>query len=96
MRNAVAGASRFLRDGGYTNVIIELANEHEIHSMAPHPIVQTVEGIVSLMDLARTESGGLPVGNSGTGGVAEREVAEASDVILIHGNDCTRQTYITW
>ena len=74
-------------------MIIEVANEHNIRSFAPHPIVQTVEGIVSLMDLARAESGGLPVGNSGTGGVAQREVAEASDVILIHGNDCTRQTY---
>lgn len=93
VRNAVTGASRFLRDGGYTNVIIEVANEHNIRSFAPHPIVQSVEGIVTLMDLARAESGGLPVGNSGTGGVAEREVAEASDVILIHGNDCTRQTY---
>ena len=52
VRNAVTGASRFLRDGGYTNVIIEVANEHNIRSFAPHPIVQTVEGIVTLMDLA--------------------------------------------
>jgi hypothetical protein len=31
------------------------------------------------------------VGCSGAGGYINREVAEASDVILIHGNGCTRQ-----
>jgi hypothetical protein len=58
-----------------------------------HPIVQSDEGIASLIDLARQESGGLLVGSSGTGGYANREVAEASDVILIHGNGLHRQRY---
>ncbi|MAF10021.1 hypothetical protein CMK11_06170 [Candidatus Poribacteria bacterium] len=93
VRSAVATASRFLRDGGYSNVIIEVANEHNLNGFSNHPIVQSVEGITYLMDLARQESGGMLVGCSGTGGYASREVADASDVILIHGNGCSRQRY---
>ena len=39
------------------------------------------------------ESGGMLVGCSLGGGDANREIAEASDVILIHGNRTTRQYY---
>lgn len=91
VRNAVTAASEFLRDGGYTNVIIEVANEHNIGEFQRHPIIHTAEGIAALIDLARDASGGLPVGCSGGGGYTNGEVAEASDVILIHGNGCTRQ-----
>ena len=88
------GASRFLREGGYTNVIIEVANKYNLSGFRAHPIVQSDEGIASLIDLARAESGGgFPVGSSGYGNHVNREVSEANDVILIHGNGCTRQTY---
>lgn len=93
VRNAVASASRFLRDGGYSNVIIEVANEYNLPGFHIHPIVQTNEGTASLIDLAREESGGLPVGSSTIPGHASREVAEASDVFLVHGNNLSRQTY---
>jgi hypothetical protein len=93
IRNAVTTASRFLREGGYTNVIVEVANEMNIGSFSQHPIVREPEGMATLLDLAREESGGLPCGCSGGGGYRNREVAEASDVILIHGNGCTRQRY---
>ena len=91
VRDAVTTASRFLKDGGYTNVIIEVANEHDIPPFLDHPIIYYPEGVATLCDLARTESGGLPVGCSGKGGSYYREIAEASDVIIIHGNGCTRQ-----
>lgn len=91
VRNAVTSASRFLRTGGYRNVIIEVANEYDIRPFAQHPLLYYPEGVTSLIDLARYESGGLPVGCSGAGGTINREIAEASDVILIHGNGCTRQ-----
>jgi hypothetical protein len=91
VRNAVTAASEFLGDGGYTNVIIEVANEHNIGEFQRHPIIHTAEGMAALIDLSRDASGGLPVGCSGGGGYTNREVAEASDVILIHGNGCTRQ-----
>ena len=91
VRNAVTVASRFLRDGGYTNVIIEVANEQDIPPFKEHPIIREPEGMAMLIDLARQESGGLPVGCSGGGNSAYRQICEASDVILIHGNGCSRQ-----
>lgn len=94
VRHAVAGASRFLRDGGYTNVIIEVANEQDIDPFRKyHPIVSEPEGMAMLIALARSESGGLPVGCSGRGGSVFREIAEASDIVLIHGNGQSRQHY---
>lgn len=93
VRNAVTTASRFLKEGGYTNVIIEVANELNIGSFNSHQIIQEPEGMSALLDLARDESGGMLVGCSGGGGYRNREVAEASDIILIHGNGCTRQRY---
>lgn len=91
VRNAVTTASNFLRDGGYTNVIIEVANEHDVPPFLDHPLVYEPEGVAALCDLARAESGGLPVGCSGRGGSVYQEIAEASDVIIIHGNGCSRQ-----
>lgn len=91
VRNAVATASNFLRDGGYTNVIIEVANEYDLPAFQRHPILYNPDGVAALCDLARDESGGLPVGCSGKGGTINREIAESSDVILIHGNGTTRQ-----
>jgi len=93
IRNAVATASRFLREGGYTNVLVEVADEHNIGAFAGHPIAHTAEGMASLIDLAREASGGLPVGCSGGGGYTNQEISEASDYVLIHGNGCTRQKY---
>ncbi|HAA78670.1 TPA: hypothetical protein DCE37_26530, partial [Candidatus Latescibacteria bacterium] len=42
---------------------------------------------------ARDESGGMAAGCSGGGGYRKREVAEASDYILVHGNGQSRQRY---
>jgi hypothetical protein len=93
VRNAVTTASRFLREGGYTNVIIEVANEMNIPPFRKHPIIQEPEGMSALLDLAREQSGGMLVGCSGGGGYAAREVVESSDVVLIHGNGQSRQKY---
>jgi hypothetical protein len=93
VREAVVTASNFLKDGGYTNVLVEVANEMNIGAFERHPIIHEPQGMAYLIDLARSESGGLAVGCSGGGGYRNREVAEASDVILIHGNGCTRQRY---
>ncbi|MCB0188174.1 MAG: hypothetical protein KDE31_28090, partial [Caldilineaceae bacterium] len=80
VRNAVTTASRWLQEGGYTNVIIEVANEHDIPPFQQHPLLYYPAGVASLIDLARSASGGLPVGCSGRGGSVFREIAEASDV----------------
>lgn len=91
--NAVRTASRFLKEGGYTNVIIEVANEQNIGAFKDHPILHTSEGMVALIEIARQESGGMPVGCSGGGNYAAREICVESDVVLIHGNGCSRQQY---
>lgn len=91
VRNAVTTASNWLRDSGFTNVIVEVANEYDINQFTRHPILYYPEGTAALCDLARAESGGMPVGCSGGGGSHNREVAEASDVVLIHGNGTNRQ-----
>lgn len=91
IRRAVATAANFLREGGYTNVVIEIANEQDVPPFLAHPLIYYPEGVAALCDLARSESDGLPVGCSGRGGSVEAEIARASDVILIHGNGCSRQ-----
>jgi len=89
--DAVKTASRFLKEGGYKNVLVEVANEHSIEPFAKHPLIYSPEGMVCLIGIAREESGGLPVGCSGGGGYVNGEVCRASDYILVHGNGCTRQ-----
>ncbi len=91
--NAVKAASNFLRDNAYTNVIIEIANEHNVSPFGEHDLIRTAQGISLLMDIARKESGGLPVGSSGSGGYINQEEAAASDVVIIHSNKQTRQGY---
>ncbi len=81
-----SGRAPFIRDNGYTNVILEIANEYNINGFKDHPLVHEPEGMVSLIDLAREQSGGLLVGSSGGGGMADEAVVKASDIVLIHGN----------
>lgn len=88
---AVKTASNWLRDQGFTNVILEIANEHDITEYRRHPILYSPEGVAELLETARRESGGIPVGCSGTGGYFNSEIANTSDVILIHGNDQSPQ-----
>ena len=91
VKHAVKKASNWLRDMKFTNVIIEIANEHNVDDFKIHPIVYTEKGVVDLIKTAKEESGGIPVGCSGTGGYFSEKIAEVSDVILIHGNGQTRQ-----
>lgn len=93
VERAVKAVSNWLRDHSYTNVIIEVANEYNLHPFRVHPVLSQPDGIVLLMDIARRESSGLPVCCSGTGGHFQEEIVKNSDVIMIHGNGLTRQQY---
>ena len=88
---AVRTACEWLRSQDYTNVIIEIANEMDISPFEAHPVIHDPEQMTGLIRLARECSGGMPVGCSGTGGYLNESVAAASDIILIHGNNQTRQ-----
>jgi hypothetical protein len=90
---AVKNVSNWLRDSGFTNVIIEVANEHQVSHFKVHPILFTPEGVVTLMDIARRESGGMMVGCSGVGGYFNELIVKNSDVIIIHSNGQSRQYY---
>ncbi len=90
IRNAVTTASSFLKEGGYGNVLIEVANEQDVDAFRMHPIVYYAEGMASLIDLAREQSGGIPTACSSIGRTVHREIAKVSDFILIHGNNHTR------
>ena len=93
IRNAVKSACNFLRDNAYKNVLIEVANEHDVGQFKNHPLVFYPDGIASLINLAKKESGGMLVGASSGGIRFYREVCEASDIILVHGNAGTEQSY---
>ena len=87
---AVRTGARFIKNGGYTNVILEVANEYNISPFQNHPLIYSAQGMAQLIKIAREESGGVLVGCSGGGGMADREVVEESDIALVHGNGLSR------
>ncbi len=89
----VKNMSNWLRDKKFTNVIIEIANEHDVGQFKCHPILFTQKGVATLIEIAKRESGGMLVGCSGMGGTFHEEIVEASTVIIIHGNGQTKQAY---
>ena len=91
--NAVKTGCKFLKDGGYTNVIVEVANEYNIEPFEKNPIVFHPQSMAVLIQIAREASGGLLVGCSGGGAMADQEVVEESDVVIVHGNGVTRGVY---
>lgn len=94
--NAVKTASAFLREGGYTNVMVDVANEYNIHLFADHVIANTDEGMAQLIRIAKEATGGMPVASSNAGGPIHREVIRESDFVLIHGNGMTRGQYYAY
>ena len=93
---AVKSVSNWLRDQGYTNVILEIANEHNIDPYKVHPILYDEKGIVELLHIARRESAGILVGCSSTNSYFPEKIARESDVILIHGNNMPRQDFYNY
>ncbi len=88
--NAVKLMSRHLKHMKYSNIIIEIANEYNISAFSAFPILHEPQGMVSLINIAKSEAGDIPVGSSGGGGMVDEEVCQASDVVLIHGNGQSR------
>ncbi|MBE6936802.1 MAG: glycoside hydrolase family 5 protein [Ruminococcaceae bacterium] len=93
IRRAVETACAWLKALSPTNVILEIANEFEFFVFDDYPILQNAESMAALITFAKAASGGLPVGCSGSGGYFSQVVAEASDVILVHGNSQSRQQF---
>lgn len=86
VRRGVVEVARWVRRQGYTNVVLEIANEFD-HGGFDHDVLRSVEGQAELMGLVRRGAPGLLVSTSGLGhgGYPER-LAELVDFILIHFN----------
>ena len=86
VRTGVINAVRWLGESGFTNVVLEIANEFN-HSGFDHPILKNPEGQVELIRLAKSIWPELPVSTSGLGdGRLPDNVCRASDFLLIHFN----------
>jgi hypothetical protein len=86
IRAAVRNAVRWVRDQGYTNVTIEVANEFD-HNGFDHDLIKSVEGQVELVRLAKETAPELLVSTSGLGhGRMHEPVAEVVDFIMPHYN----------
>ncbi|MCP4261970.1 MAG: glycoside hydrolase family 5 protein [Planctomycetes bacterium] len=86
VRKGVVNTIRWLEKSGYTNVVLEIANEFN-HSGFDHPILKKSEGQVELIRLAKKTWYKLLVSTSGLGnGKLPDNVCRASDFLLIHFN----------
>ena len=93
IRRACINVARFCREKAYTNILFDVANEFNIDLCKEHQLINTSEGIITLIDLVHEESGGMLTACSGGGGMMDNETAQAGDFVLIHGNGLTQGEY---
>jgi hypothetical protein len=86
VRRGVVEVVRWIRERGYANVVLEVANEFD-HGGFDHGILRSIEGQAELIGLVKREARGLLVSTSGLGhGGYPEALAELVDFILIHFN----------
>jgi hypothetical protein len=86
VRAAVVNVADWIKDRGYRNVVLEVANEFD-HGGFDRRLIRTVEGEVELIRLAKKTAPDLLVSTSGLGhGRYPDALAEAADFLLIHFN----------
>jgi hypothetical protein len=86
VKRAVVNAVNWVKNSGFTNVAIEIANEYD-HGGFDHDIIKTAQGEVELIRLVKKTVPGLLVSASGLGhGRMDDLVAKEADFILIHFN----------
>jgi len=87
IRKAVVETAHWIRQEGFTHVILEIANEYA-HPGFDHEILRSPEGQVELVRLAQETHPDLAVSTAGMGnGRIDERIAEAVDFILIHFNN---------
>jgi hypothetical protein len=90
---AVRNASSWLNLKGYTNVLVEIANEYR-HPGFDHQIILEEEGEIRLMETVRENGPDLMVSTSGMGdALFHNSLADAADFILLHGNVSEPEDY---
>ncbi|MGH9340190.1 MAG: serine hydrolase [Acidobacteriota bacterium] len=86
VRAGVTNVAKWIKDSGFTNVMLEVANEFA-HAGFDHKILKSSQGEAELIALAKKTAPELLVSTSGMGsGTLPDEVAKASDFLLIHFN----------
>jgi hypothetical protein len=86
IKRGVVNAVNWIKENGFTNVVIEIANEYD-HGGSEHDIIKTSEGEVELIRLVKKTMPGLLVSASGLGhGRMDDLIAKEADFILIHFN----------
>jgi CubicO group peptidase (beta-lactamase class C family) len=86
VRAGVVNVAQWVKGCGFTNVVLEIANEFG-HGGFDHRLLRTTAGQVALIGLAKKTHPGLLVSTSGLGdGTASKEVARAADFLLVHFN----------
>lgn len=86
LRAGVVNVARWIKESGFTNVVLEITNEFP-HGGFDHSVLKSPEGEAGLIRLARETAPGLLVAASGMGdGRLADAVAEAGDFLLIHFN----------
>lgn len=91
VKQAVVNVTTWVHQRGYTNVIIEIANECDIaykHKIILAPRIHELIELARLVSTALNPERPLLIGTSFCGGqVPSDNVIESSDVLFIHGND---------
>lgn len=86
VRAGVVNVARWIKDSGFTNVLLEIANEYA-HKGYDQRLLKTSAEQAELIRLARKTAPGLLVSTSGLGdGRIPDEVAAAADFLLPHFN----------
>ena len=93
VRAATRNAAEWIAQKGYTNVVIEIANEYR-HGGFDHPLLKSDAGQIELIELARSVHPKLLVSTSGMGNARFAPMlCEAADFILLHGNGTEPEDY---
>lgn len=93
VRKATANVAAWVRDKGYKNVMIEIANEYR-HPGFDHRIILEEDGEVELMKIVRATAPSLLVSTSDLGDITfHPKLCETADFILLHGNGMNPDTY---
>lgn len=86
VRAGVVNVARWVRQSGFRNVALEVANEFD-HGGFNHPLLRSEDGQVELIRLAKESAPDLLVSTSGLGhGRFPDKLAQAADFLLIHFN----------
>lgn len=86
VRAGVVNAVKWIQSCGFSNVVVEVANEYP-HKGFAHPVIRDAKGQASLIRLGKETAPGLLFTASGYGdGKVQAEVAEACDFLTPHWN----------